>query len=106
MRGHQVCCEDSPNKGLFDHRQFDDLNFHSRLQVHLKLDYFFKLQYLGQCLSYYYIQTWHDGRLMATIYAHARLDDLDLVQGHSGSAKTNNQRCMLWATKQAISIFK
>ena len=29
---------------------------------------------------------------------------LTLMQGHSGSAKAKNQRCMLSATKQAISI--
>ena len=29
---------------------------------------------------------------------------LILVQGHSGSAKSNNQRCMISVTKQAISI--
>ena len=37
---HQVCCEDSPTKGLYDHCQSDDLDLHSRSQVHLKLDYF------------------------------------------------------------------
>ena len=29
---------------------------------------------------------------------------LTLMQGHSGSAKAENQRCMLLATKPAISI--
>ena len=29
---------------------------------------------------------------------------LTLMQGHNGSAKVTNQRCMLWATKQAIRI--
>ena len=29
---------------------------------------------------------------------------LTLMQGHSGSAKAKNQRCMLSETKQAISI--
>ena len=47
---------------------------HSRSQVHIKLN-FFDLQYL-RYLSYY-IQTWHDGRLMHGIYAHARFHDLD-----------------------------
>ena len=37
----------------------------------------FNLQYLRQCVSYY-IQTWHDGRLMGALYAHAHFDDLDL----------------------------
>ena len=67
---HQVWC---------DHCQSDDLPLHSRFQVRL-----------GQYLSYN-IQTWHDGRLMDAIYAHARLAQ-------------KNQRCMLSATKQAISI--
>ena len=39
----------------------------------------FNLQYLGQYLSYY-IETWHDGRLMDAIYAHARLMTLTLMQ--------------------------
>ena len=43
----------------YDHCQSDDLDFHSRSQMCLKLDYFFNLQYLGQYLSCY-IQTWHD----------------------------------------------
>ena len=33
--------------------------------------------YIGQYLSYY-IQTWHDGRLVDVICAHARVDDLGL----------------------------
>ena len=33
-------CEDSPTKGLYDHCQSNDLDLHSRLQVHLKRDYF------------------------------------------------------------------
>ena len=37
----------------------------------------FNLQYLRQYVSYY-IQTWHDGRLMDALYAHSRFDDLDL----------------------------
>ena len=39
---------------------------------------FLNLQYVGQYVSYY-IQTWHDGRLIdATQYSHARFDDLDI----------------------------
>ena len=37
----------------------------------------FNFQYVGEYLSYY-IQTWHDGRAMHGIYAHARFDDLGL----------------------------
>ena len=35
---YQVCCEDSLVKGLDDHCQSDDLDLHSRSEVHLKLD--------------------------------------------------------------------
>ena len=37
----------------------------------------FNLQYLRQYESYY-IQTWHDGRLMDARHAHAHFNDLDL----------------------------
>ena len=36
---HQVYCEDSRTKDLYDHCQSDDLDLHSRSQVHLKFDY-------------------------------------------------------------------
>ena len=45
--------------------------------MRLKTLLLFDLQYLGQYLSYY-VQPWHDGRLMHGIYAHARFDDLEL----------------------------
>ena len=38
----------------------------------------FKLQCLGQYLSYY-THTCHVGRRLNALYAHARFDDLDLV---------------------------
>ena len=64
----------------------------------------FNLQYLEQYLSYY-IQPWYDGRLMDAIHAHVRFDSLDLDARSQwvGRGKTKNQRCMLSATKQAIS---
>ena len=74
---HQVCCEGSPTKGLYARCQCGDHRPYSRSQVRLKLDYFFNLQYLRHCLSYY-IQTWHDGKLMDDLYAHAGFDDLGL----------------------------
>ena len=77
MFAHQVCREDSPTKGLYDHCQCDDLDRHLRSQACLKLDYFFDLQYLGQYLSHH-IQTWHDSRPIHFIYAHARFNDHDL----------------------------
>ena len=70
---HEVCFEDSPTKGLYDHCQSNDLDLHPKSQVHLKLDYFLTCNYLS-----YYIQTWHDGRVMDATYAHAHFDDLDL----------------------------
>ena len=39
---HPVCCEASPSKHLYDHRQYDDLALHQRSQLHLKLDNCFK----------------------------------------------------------------
>ena len=74
---HHVCCEDSPTKVLYDHCQSDDLYLKSRSQVRLKLDYFLTINMSDQYLSYY-IQTWHGGRLIETLYAHARFDDLGL----------------------------
>ena len=37
---HHVFCEDSPVKGPHDRCHSDDLDLHSRSQVHLKCDYF------------------------------------------------------------------
>ena len=46
------------------------------------------MQYLGQYLSCY-IQTWHDGRLMDAVYAHAHVSDLDLdVSGLAKATKS------------------
>ena len=39
---------------------------------------------------------------MHSIFAHARVDDLDLDA--SGSAKATNLRWIIWTTKQAINI--
>ena len=36
----QVCCEDSPTKGVYGHCQFGDRDLHSRSQARLKLDKF------------------------------------------------------------------
>ena len=83
---------------LYDHFQSDDLDFHSRSQVRLKLDYFLTCS-LGQYFSYY-IQTWHNGTLMDALYAYAQC----VMQGHIGSTKAKYQRCMLSATKQVISL--
>ena len=75
---HQVCCEDSPNKGLYNLCQSDDLDLHSRSQLCLILDTCLtcSLIVISQTVSYD-IQTWHDGRLLQE-YAHAHFDDLDL----------------------------
>ena len=64
--------------GLYTHCQSDNLDLHSRPQVRLKRDYFFNLHYLGPYyILSYFIQTWHDGRLMHYQYAHARFDGLE-----------------------------
>ena len=59
----------------------------------LKLDFFFYMQYFGQCLSYFF-QTWHDARLMDDIYAHGRFYDLgrDARSQWVGKSK-KNQSC-------------
>ena len=36
---HQICCEDSPTKGLCNLCQYDDLDLHVRLHMRLKLFY-------------------------------------------------------------------
>ena len=97
---HHVRCEDNPTKSLCDHCQSNDLYLHSRLQVCFQL--LFNLQQLRQYLSYY-IQTWHDGYLINSIIL-IQLVLMTLMQGHSGSARQTNQRCMLSVIKQAISI--
>ena len=66
-------------KGLYDRCYSDDLYLHSRSQVRLKLDYFLACNISdNNVFVSHHIQTWHDGRLMDAIYAHARFDDLDL----------------------------
>ena len=82
---HQVCCEDSPTKGLYDRCQSDDLGLHSRSQTCL----LFNLQYLIQYLSYY-IQTWHDSRLMDAMYVDDHFDDLDLDARSQSVGKGKN----------------
>ena len=104
---NQVCCDDSPTKGLYDHLSIQWPLFSVKVTSASQTWLLFNLQYLGQYLNSY-IQTFHDGRLMDAlyIYPHAHFYDLDLMQGHSGSAKpkAKSQQCMLSATKQAISI--
>ena len=94
-------CEDSLTKGLYDHWQSNDL--HSRSQVHLKLDYFLTCNISDSISDITFklvttVDLWmpHMLALISMI--------LTLMQGHSGSAKAKNLRCMLAATKQAISI--
>ena len=40
INDHHVGCEYQLTIGLYDYCQSDDLDFHSRSQVRLKLDYF------------------------------------------------------------------
>ena len=103
---HQVCCEDNLTKGLYDHCQSDDLDLHSRSQVRLKLDYFLACNISdNNVFVSHHIQTWHDGRLMDAIYAHAHFDDLYLAARSQWVCKVKtSQRCMMSATKQAINV--
>ena len=84
---HQVCCEDNPAKGPYDHFQSDDLDHHSRSHVRLKLDYFLtcnisdNIKLLHLNLVYQYMAY----RLMLVSMI------LTLMQGHSGSPKGKNQ---------------
>ena len=73
---HQVCCEDSPTKGLYDRCQPDDLDFYSRSQVRLKLDYFL----ICNISDNIYAITFKLGMTvdLCMPYAHACFDDLDL----------------------------
>ena len=58
--------------------QSDDLAFHSRSELRLKLDNCLTCTTSGQYLSYG-IQAWHAGRLiMHGTSAHVHFDDLDL----------------------------
>ena len=100
---HQVCCEDSPTKGLYDHCQSDDLDLHSRSQVRLKSGYFLTCNIsdnisaitfkLGMTVDLY-------GAYMITLYSMT----LTLMQGHSGSANVRIQYWIISTTKQAMSI--
>ena len=83
---HHVCCADSQTKGLYDHCQSVDFNLHSRSQVGLKLDYVLACNISDNILSYY-IQTWHDGRLMDALYAHARFDGYSSMKGAIRSSR-------------------
>ena len=74
---HQVCCEESPTKGLHKYFQCNDIDLHSRSQVRLKLYYFLTCSMSDNNYLSYYIQTWH--RLTHGIYAHnACFGDLEL----------------------------
>ena len=89
---HQVRCEDSPTKGISEHCQSDDPDLHSSSHVRLK-------QYLS-----YYIRTWHDGRLMDALCAHARFDylGLDTRSQLVGKCKKLSSACSRQLNKEAI----
>ena len=83
---NEVCCEDSPTKGLNDHCQTDDLVLHSRSQVRLKLDYFLICNISDNISAITFtlgmtIDLWMPYLLM--------LVSVTLVQGYSGSANAN-----------------
>ena len=73
--------------------QSDDLALHSRSQLRLKLDifnlYYNVNSYLRQYLSYG-IQTWLEGRLTHSIYAHAHFSYLDLDARSQWVGKSKN----------------
>ena len=85
-RAHEVCCEGSPTKGLYDNCQYGDLDLHSRSQVHLKCDYF-----LIRHISYNsYAITFTLGMTVDVWMPYTIMLD------STGSAKAKvNQRCML-----------
>ena len=91
---HQVCDEDSPTKGLYDHCQSDELDLHSRSQVRLELDYFLTCNISDNIKAFKLGIT---GRLMDAIYVYMLVlisMSLTLMQakGHNkGSAKQINQ---------------
>ena len=100
---HHVCCEDSPTKGVYDHCQSDDLDFQSRSQVQLRCHYFLTCNFLDNFSAITFklgitVDLWMPYMLMLVSMT------LTLLQGHSGSAKAKNQRCILLATEQAITI--
>ena len=110
LKKHNLVTVKTLNAGgyNYDHCLSDDLDLHPRSRVRLKLDYFSTCDNSDNVLSYY-IQTWHDSRLMNAIiiclyYVMLVSMTLTLMQGHSGSANAKNQRSMLSASKQAISI--
>ena len=70
--------------------------------MRLKLDYSFNLQYPRHVSIY--IQSWHDGRLVDALYAHARFDDLYLdARSEWVGRQTISVACSL-ASMRAISI--
>ena len=64
---HQMYCEDSLTKGLYDCCQSDDLDLHSRSHVRLELDYFLTCNISDNNYLSYDIQTWHHCRRIDAI---------------------------------------
>ena len=92
----QVCCEDSPTKGLYTIYNLwpsHDLDLHSRWQLPLKLDKllnrtrtYFNSNISDNTLSYG-IQTWHDVDLCKPYYSLLMQVILTLMNRHSGLAE-------------------
>ena len=87
---HQLCCEGSPTKcmtiagpttlaSIQDHKSVSNLT-----TFYLAIS---RIYYFSYC-----IQTWHDGRLMRGLYAHARFDDIELDLDFTNVYKT----CPSW----------
>ena len=77
---------DSPTKGLNDKCQSEDLAFHSRSQLRLKL---FEDVVYNSNISVS-MQTWHYVRSMHGIYDYAHFDDLDLYARSQWLGKGKN----------------
>ena len=74
----QLTVEIVPTKGLYDHRQSNDLDLHSRSQLHLKIDNFFTCTIIVIPRTVAFKLRMMVDLCMAYIYAHARFDDLGL----------------------------
>ena len=102
---HQPCCENSPTKGRYDHFQSGDLDLHSRSQVRLRLDYFLTWNISDNIDAITFIHDVRQTYGCLIIMLILMSMTLPLMQGHSGSAKAKNHRCMLSAWRDLDTDF-
>ena len=95
---HQVSREHSPTKGLYNHCQTDDIDLQSKSQVRMKHDYIL-LAISRTMLKAIAFKPGMTVDLLTPYMLILVSMTLTLMQGHSGSAKAKNQRCMLSATE-------